>query len=132
MPRRNVWVTEEVEQLIKELDINLSGFINEELPIRFSPIQHIRKEIHGHSVKIKKLKDKLKRLEKERGNAPGITREMIATLKEMHQKLEDNPDYFPGMLKRFRNEFSSNLSQNEFKKLLRTYGGDEGLTKEQP
>jgi len=131
MPRRNVWVTEEVEQLIKELDINLSGFINEELPIRFSPIQYIRKEIHGHSEKIKELKDKLKRLEKERGNAPGITREMIATLKEMHQKLEDNPDYFPGMLKRFRNEFSSNLSQNEFKKLLRTYGGDEGLTKAQ-
>lgn len=77
------------------------------------------------------MKDKLKRLEKERGNAPGINREMIAALKEMHQKLEDNPDYFPGMLKRFRNEFSTNLSQNEFRKLLRTYGDDEDLTKEQ-
>ena len=132
MPRRNVWVTKEVEQLIKELDINLSGFINEELPIRFSPIQHTRKEIHGHSEKIKELKDKFKKLEKERGNAPGISRDMIATLKEMHQKLKENPEYFTGMLKTFRNEFSTNLSQNEFRKLLKTYGGDEGLTKEQP
>jgi len=122
MPRRNVWVTEEVEQLIKELDINLSGFINKELPIRFSPIQHIRKEMHGHSEKIKELKDKLKRLEKEQGKQPGITREMIATLKEMHQKLDENPDYFPGMLKRFRNEFSPNLTSSKFRKLLRKYG----------
>ena len=122
MPRRNVWVTEEVDQLIKELNINLSGFINEELPIRFSPIQHFRKEMHGHSEKIKELKDKLKRLEKKQGKQPGITREMIATLKEMHQKLDENPDYFPGMLKRFRNEFSPNLTSSKFRKLLRKYG----------
>ena len=129
MPRRNVWVTEEVDKLIKELDINLSGFINEEIPLRFNPIRHIRNEIKNHKGKIKELKDKLKQVEKKQGNSSRTNQEMINTLVEMNKKLKEDPYYFPGMLKRFRNEFSHNLSQSEFKKLLRKYGDDENLNR---
>ena len=129
MPRRNVWITEEVDKLIKELDINLSGFINEEIPLRFNPTRHIRNEIKSHKGKIKELKDKLKGLEKKQGNGSRTNQEMINTLVEMSQKLKEDPYYFPGMLKRFRNEFSPNLSQSEFKKLLRKYGDDENLNR---
>lgn len=129
MPRRNVWITEEVDKLIKELDINLSGFINEEVPLRFNPIHHIRNEIKNHKGKIKELKGKLKQLERKQGNSSRINQEMINTLVEMSQKLKEDPYYFPCMLKRFRNEFLTNLSQSEFKKLLRKYGDDENLNR---
>ena len=115
--------------MIKELDINLSGFINEELPLRYNPTGHIRKEIKRHKEKVKELKGKLMKLEKEGGNKPRINEEMIPTLKEMNLKLKEDPEYFTGMLKRFRNEFLNNLTQNEFKKLLRKYGDNENLNK---
>jgi len=127
MPRRNVWVTEEVEKLIKELDINLSGFINEELPLRYNPTGHIRNEIKKHRKKAEELKEKLKKLEKERGNQPKINDKMISVLKDMSQKLKEDPQYFTGMLKRFRNEFIPDLTKNEFKSLLRKYGDNENL-----
>ena len=127
MPRRNVWVTEEVEKLIKELDINLSGFINEELPLRYNPTGHIRNEIKKHKEKAEELKEKLKKLEKEGAKRPKINEEMISTLKGMNFKLKENPEYFTGMLKRFRNEFIPDLTKNEFKSLLRKYGDNENL-----
>ena len=127
MPRRNVWITEEVDKLIKELDINLSGFINEELPLRYNPTGYIRNEIKKHENRVKELKEKLKKLEKERCNQPKINEEMISVLKEMNQKLKEDPHYFTGMLKRFRNEFLNNLTSQEFKKLLRKYGDNENL-----
>ena len=129
MPRRNVWVTEEVERLLKELDINLSGFINEEIPLKYNPTGHIRTEIKRHKEKVKELKEKLKKLEKERGNKSKFNEEMIAILKEMSLKLKENPEYFTGMLKRFRNEFMPVLTQNEFKKLLRKYEDNENFNK---
>ena len=130
MPRRNVWVTEEVDKLIKELDINLSGFINEELPLRYNPTSHVSNEIKKHENRVKELKDKLKKLEKERrNNPPRFNEETISTLREMNQNLKDNPQYFKGMLKRFRNEYLGDLSSHEFKKLLRKYGDNENLNR---
>ena len=68
MPRRNVWITEEVDKLIKELEINISGFINEEIPLRFNPTGHIRNEIRKHENRVKELKEKFKKLLRKYGD----------------------------------------------------------------
>ncbi len=125
MPRKNVWVTEEVERLIKELDINLSGYINDELPLRYNPTRFLRSEIRKTEKRLKRLNYKLKKLEQEAGRGAIVTDEMKSTLKDMSEKLKANPNYFTGMLKRFRNEFISNLAKKEFIRLLRRYGDDE-------
>jgi hypothetical protein len=130
MPRKNVWVTEEVEKLIKELDINLSGYINDELPLRYNPTRFLRSEIKKTEKRLKRLNQKLKKLEQEMGRGPTITDEMISTLKDMNEKLKANPHYFTGMLKRFRNEFTYHLTKREFAKLLRRYGDNENPDKE--
>ncbi len=125
MPRKNVWVTEEVEKLIKELDINLSGYINDELPLRYNPTRFLRSEIKKTEKRLKRLNRKLKKLEQDMALGPTISDEMKSTLKDMNEKLKANPNYFTGMLKRFRNEFTCNLTKRDFKKLLRRYGDDE-------
>jgi len=129
MPRRNVWVTEEVDKLIKDLEINLSGFINEELPLKYSPTGYLKDEISTYKGKIRKLKKKLKEIKNENENKPGTNNEMIMILKEMNSKLKENPEYFNGMLKRFRNEFIPDLSKNKFKRLLREHEDDENLNR---